>query len=256
MTAENDGKLETCPTRGAARYKPAPYSRNDTPAVTMNTAIVSVRKRGDLHGQEEGDAGRGSIPPLRLGILSFEGQTAMSKSLQDFLPPALSQIRRESAPVINPNAAHEEHLTALEKLAIGINDHVGTPGFFFIIITWTIVWLGWNLLAPKSLKFDPPTSFVLWLFLSNCLQIFLMPLIMVAENMQDRRTQLRAESDYLVNVKAEREIEFLFRHLEYQNAVLTTLVRKLDIDVNEIADELRKQAQDDAKDDVGEMPVK
>ncbi|MGE5532634.1 MAG: DUF1003 domain-containing protein [Bacteroidota bacterium] len=170
----------------------------------------------------------------------------MSKPLHDFLPPPLSEITKHRTPVINANEVHEERLSTLEKLAVAINDHVGTPGFFFIIICWTILWLGWNLVAPKSLKFDPPTSFVLWLFLSNCLQIFLMPLIMVAQNLQDRHAQLRVESDYLVNLKAEKEIEFLFRHLEYQNAVLTALTRKLDISVDEILDELRAQAHDDA----------
>jgi len=27
--------------------------------------------------------------------------------------------------------------------------------------------LGWNLLAPPALRFDPPMAFAFWLFLSN-----------------------------------------------------------------------------------------
>jgi uncharacterized membrane protein len=57
---------------------------------------------------------------------------------------------------------------------------------------------------------------VLWLFISNMIQIFLMPLIMVGQNLQSRHSDARAESDYEVNVKAEREIEAILLHLESQ----------------------------------------
>jgi uncharacterized membrane protein len=89
-------------------------------------------------------------------------------------------------------------------------------GFFLIIFAWTMVWLGWNALAPKQARFDPFPAFVLWLFISNMIQIFLMPLIMVGQNLQSRHSEARAESDYEVNVKAEREIEAILMHLEAQ----------------------------------------
>lgn len=52
-------------------------------------------------------------------------------------------------------------------------------GFFFIIFTWTALWLGWNSLVTASFRFDPFPAFVFWLFISNMIQIFLMPLIMI-----------------------------------------------------------------------------
>jgi uncharacterized membrane protein len=97
-----------------------------------------------------------------------------------------------------------------------ITDHVGSMGFFLIIFVWTMVWLSWNALGPKSARFDPFPAFVLWLFISNMIQIFLMPLIMVGQNLQSRHSEARAESDYEVNVKAEREIEAILLHLEAQ----------------------------------------
>jgi uncharacterized membrane protein len=39
------------------------------------------------------------------------------------------------------------------------------------------------------------------------IQIMLMPLIMVGQNLQGRHSELRAENDFEVNVKAEMEIE-------------------------------------------------
>lgn len=75
----------------------------------------------------------------------------------------------------NPNQEHKEALTKLEKLALWITEHMGTMGFFLLIFAWTILWLGFNTLGPKSLRFDPFPGFVLWLFMSNMIQIFLMP---------------------------------------------------------------------------------
>jgi uncharacterized membrane protein len=158
-------------------------------------------------------------------------------------PPPLEQIKQARKRVQNVNAAHKEGLSKLEALAVFINDHVGTPGFFFIIILWTILWLGWNIAAPKEMRFDPYPAFVMWLFLSNCLQIFLMPLIMVAENLQDRHSEIRAENDYEINIRAEREIEYVFQHLEYQNAVLRAMVEKLGISLDEAVKKMEAAAE-------------
>jgi uncharacterized membrane protein len=101
-------------------------------------------------------------------------------------------------------------------------------GFFIIICVWTFVWLGWNTLGPKESRFDPFPAFVLWLFLSNMLQIFLMPLIMIGQNLQGRHAEKRAESDFEVNVKAEKEIETILLHLEHQNDLMLKILDKLE----------------------------
>ena len=103
-------------------------------------------------------------------------------------------------------------------------------GFFLIICSWTILWLGWNTLASKELRFDPFPAFVLWLFISNVLQIFLMPLIMIGQNLQGRHSEARAESDFEVNVKAEREIEAILLHLEHQNELILRILSKIDLE--------------------------
>jgi uncharacterized membrane protein len=102
-------------------------------------------------------------------------------------------------------------------------------GFFLIVLIWTVIWLGWNLLAPKDLQFDPPMAFVFWLFISNMIQLLLMPLIMVGQNIQGRHSEIRADHDLDVNVKAEKEIEVVLQHLEYQNSILMAMVQKLGV---------------------------
>jgi uncharacterized membrane protein len=106
-------------------------------------------------------------------------------------------------------------------------------GFFLCILTWTVCWLGWNLLAPKSARFDPAMGFVLYLFISNVIQILLMPLIMVGQNVQGAHAEARAEHDLDVNVKAEKEIEVILEHLEYQNALLIQMMERLNVNVNQ-----------------------
>lgn len=143
-------------------------------------------------------------------------------------PATLEDLKKVRPPLRNPNVEHRERLSRLEKLAVWITGHIGTMGFFLIIFVWTAAWLSWNIFAPKGLRFDPFPAFVLWLFLSNMIQIFLMPLIMIGQNLQGRHAEARAESDFEVNVKAEREIETILMHLENQSKVMLEILHKLE----------------------------
>jgi len=131
-------------------------------------------------------------------------------------------------PIRNVNVEHKKSLTRLERFAVWITNKVGSMGFFIIIFIWTIIWLGWNTLASKELRFDPFPAFVLWLFVSNMLQIFLMPLIMIGQNLQGRHAEARAESDFDINVKAEMEIETILLHLEQQNELMLKILHHLE----------------------------
>jgi uncharacterized membrane protein len=144
------------------------------------------------------------------------------------MPMSLAEFRKHRKPPRNINKELKAKLKPLDKLALWITTRVGTMGFFLMILTWTVLWLGWNLLAPPPLRFDPPMGFVFWLFISNMIQILLMPLIMVGQNIQGSQAEARAEHDLEVNIKAEREIEVILEHLEYQNAALLKMMRKLD----------------------------
>lgn len=140
----------------------------------------------------------------------------------------LAEIR-QSHPLRNTYAEVCREMSGLDQLACWITDHVGTMGFFLLILVWTILWLGWNFLAPARLQFDPPMGFVFWLFISNMIQILLMPLIMVGQNIQGRHAEARAEHDLDVNVKAEQEIEVILHHLERQNEMLMAMLEKLGV---------------------------
>jgi uncharacterized membrane protein len=148
-------------------------------------------------------------------------------------PPPIGDVLKRRRPLLNVNQELASRLTGLDRVALGVTIRVGSMGFFLIILAWTILWLGWNLLVPANLQFDPPMAFVLWLFISNVIQILLMPLIMVGQNIQGRHAELRAEHDLDVNVKAEDEIEIILRHLEYQNTLLLAMLAKLGVDLKQ-----------------------
>ena len=146
-------------------------------------------------------------------------------------PPSLADVRSKRKPLKNVNEVAKAKLGLLDRVALFITTYVGTMGFFLIIFLWTVVWLGWNTLLPNGMRFDPATGFVLYLFLCNVIQILLMPLIMVGQNIQGAHSEARAENDLEVNIKAEKEIEVILQHLEYQNDLIIAMVQKLGCEV-------------------------
>jgi uncharacterized membrane protein len=142
-------------------------------------------------------------------------QTSMAKIKEDY-------------PIKNVNKIHRAKLSRMDKLALLVTEKIGTMGFFFIIAVWTVVWLGWNIVAPKNLTFDPFPAFVLWLFISNLIQIHLMPLIMIGQNIQGKHAELRGEHDFETDKKAEEEIETILNHLENQQKLMLEILKRIE----------------------------
>lgn len=137
----------------------------------------------------------------------------------------MAKSKSPEVAVYNPNQLHRKSFNTLDKVAIWTTNHVGSMGFFFLIVAWTIGWFGWNTLGPIEHRFDPYPAFVLWLFISNMIQIMLMPLIMVGQNLQNRHAELRADSDYKTNLRAEEEIRDILDYLERHDKILDQLTR-------------------------------
>ena len=148
-------------------------------------------------------------------------------------PKTLHEVRQARPKLKNTHQEVRSNLSLMNRVALVITERVGTMGFFLAILVWTVLWLGWNLLGPEKLRFDPAMGFVLYLFICNVIQILLMPLIMVGQNLQGMHSEARAEHDLEVNVKAEQEIEVILQHLEYQNEILMKMVDKLGVDIRE-----------------------
>lgn len=143
-------------------------------------------------------------------------------------PPPIAELKQLRKKIRNVNLDHRGSMTFLERLALAIGDRVGSAEFFSIIVVWTVGWLGWNMLVPDVLRFDPYPAFVMWLFISNMIQIMLMPLIMISQNLHGRHAEARAEADFEINMKAEQEIEMVLEHLENQNNLILEILERLE----------------------------
>jgi uncharacterized membrane protein len=153
-------------------------------------------------------------------------------SLATMPPPSVDALIKRRPPLRNIHKEALRTISPLDRLALWITVRIGSMAFFLCILGWTTCWLGWNLLAPTAWQFNPPMAFVFWLFISNAIQILLMPLIMVGQNLLGRHAEVRAEHDLEVNVRAEQKIEVILRHLEYQDTMLIAMVQKLGSEID------------------------
>ncbi|MCX7598570.1 MAG: DUF1003 domain-containing protein [Armatimonadetes bacterium] len=131
--------------------------------------------------------------------------------------PTVQEVKSRRRKRESANVQHEATLSPMERLALWITRHVGSMGFFVVILAWTALWMGWNVLAQRfhwGHVFDQPWQFLVWLFISNVLQIHLMPLIMVGQNLLGRHAEMRAAQEYETTVQVEYETEVMLRYLE------------------------------------------
>ncbi len=169
--------------------------------------------------------------PLPHGILSPEREALWAKL-------RLPRHEHDHPPVANANDVYKSSLSPLDKLAVQITDRVGSMGFFLAILVWTILWTTYNILASEVASlhwksFDPFPAFVAYLLISNVIQILLMPLIMVGQNVQGRHTEIRAQLDFEINQKAEKEVMVILHNLEHNTDLLIQLMRHLECKISE-----------------------
>ena len=89
---------------------------------------------------------------------------------------------------------------------------MGTARFLIYMTLFVLIWLGWNVLAPKDWRFDPYAFIFLTLMLS--LQAsYAAPLILLAQNRQEDRDRVVGEQDRQANARAHADMEFLAREV-------------------------------------------
>src|SRR4051812_41248234 len=143
------------------------------------------------------------------------------------MPVSIGELKKRREQILKKNEM-EKKTSVLEKIAIWITEHVGSMGFFIIIFTWTATWLSWNIFAPKNLRFDPFPGFVLWLFISNMIQLFLMPMILLGQNIESKQSDAKAEADLKINTQAALENETILLHLENQNKMMIKILKAIE----------------------------
>ena len=110
----------------------------------------------------------------------------------------------------------KKRLSFGQKAADSLTKFAGSWTFIFLFFIVLAVWMGANayfLIKFESGAFDPYPFNLLNLVLS-CLAAIQAPVILMSQNRQGERDRIRAEYDYAVNRKAEKEIREIKEKLE------------------------------------------
>ncbi|MFJ6568342.1 DUF1003 domain-containing protein [Streptomyces sp. NPDC091292] len=124
--------------------------------------------------------------------------------------PALPRLdlplgrRRRLLPEYDPDA--------FGRMSERIARFLGTGRFLVWMTVTIIIWVVWNVWAPRELRFDPYPFIFLTLVLS--LQAsYAAPLILLAQNRQDDRDRVNLEQDRKQNERSIADTEYLSREV-------------------------------------------
>jgi uncharacterized membrane protein len=128
-------------------------------------------------------------------------------------------------PVRNVNEVAACSLTWGAWAADRVADVVGSWWFIGIQSVLLVLWAILNVVAWVE-HWDPYPFILMNLFLS--LQAaYTAPMILMSQNRVAAMDRLRAQNDYEINLKAEKEIRVVLAHLEAQSHVLREVQREL-----------------------------
>jgi uncharacterized membrane protein len=114
----------------------------------------------------------------------------------------------------NVNLEFERKLTLGERLADGLAKYAGSWRFIIGFALVLALWITLNSYVLASRAFDEFPFILLNLCLS-CLAAIQAPVIMMSQNRLEAKDRMRAEHDYIVNLKAELEIRSLHEKLDH-----------------------------------------
>jgi uncharacterized membrane protein len=107
----------------------------------------------------------------------------------------------------------KSRLTFNQKLSDKIADIGGSWSFLIFLTLFLTCWMGLNAAGFFIWHWDPYPFILLNLVLS-CLSTYQAPIILMAQNRASERDRHKAERDYAVNRKAEREVENIQQDLD------------------------------------------
>lgn len=111
------------------------------------------------------------------------------------------------------NKPSKEKLTLGQRVADKVAAFGGSWRFIILFACILIVWITFNVLALKNLRFDP-YPFILMNLVLSCLAALQAPIIMMSQNRQEEKDRRESENDYMINLKAEMQIRSLHEKMD------------------------------------------
>ncbi len=132
------------------------------------------------------------------------------------LGKAGKQIEKFVGKITYPFVQDKRKLTLGQRASDNLTKWAGSwffiIGFLFFLVLWIVV-NSYFLLKYHQKAFDPFPFILLNLALS-CLAAIQAPVILMSQNRTTQRDRMRAEYDYQVNRKAEKEIQEMKKQLD------------------------------------------
>lgn len=122
-------------------------------------------------------------------------------------------IREEELLVNNLLHPPSETLTRGQLLSDKIARFGGSWAFILIFLAVLLVWIVYNVSAATQKRFDP-YPFILMNLVLSCIAAMQAPVIMMSQNRKEEKDRMRAENDYLINLKAELQIRSLHQKVD------------------------------------------
>lgn len=117
---------------------------------------------------------------------------------------------------------HLNHSVFRKKVTFGqkasdvLTKILGSWGFIIFLTTFLLTWVignGYALIEYELGKPFDPFPFILLNLVVGCLGAIYTPIILMSQNRQAHKDRLKAEYDYQINKKSEKEIEEIKRLL-------------------------------------------
>lgn len=126
------------------------------------------------------------------------------------MPDNLASYLKTRRVPVDVNLQHKSRLKLHDKVAVTVTHAIGSmyAVYFFMVFVF-----GWMLLQTIANRPFDPFPFVFLIFITNIVQLFLMPLILVSQNIQSRHNELRAEEEYQTTKTIHQDIETILTTL-------------------------------------------
>lgn len=119
-------------------------------------------------------------------------------------------IKKKKSGILHPNILPT---TFGQSAADKLTKYAGSWGFILVFVAILVLWMLFNtswLILGQPWDSKP---FILLNLILSCLAALQAPIILMSQNRQSQKDRQRAEYDYAVNRKAEREIQDMKKQL-------------------------------------------
>lgn len=117
-------------------------------------------------------------------------------------------------------------LTFGQRLADRATAFGGSWTFIIILVVFLLMWVLLNTLWIFRFESWDPYPFILLNLVLACLVTLQAPIILMSHNRQRERDHIEAEKDYMINRKAEREVEIIQKELRIIKRMISGKKRK------------------------------